>query len=169
MLDILILGAFFCYGVFTIQRNGFLLDSLPNLWKKFPKGLHEPLFSCGICVSSIWGALFLFSYNYIQQNISLEKQLLYMMPLYLLAFVGFTALVDRAVKAFEYNYRYTQIKPLSNYSYLENYSFRDSMIECFLTDVINKGILLLEVGGVTEKYANLSKYASYDKSNGCGS
>lgn len=168
MINILILGAFFCYGVFTIQRNGFLLDSLPNLWRKFPKELHEPLFSCGICVSSIWGAVFIFSYNYINNNVEVENQLIYMMPFYLLAFVGVTALVDRAVKSFEYNYRYTQIKPLSNYSYLENYGFRDSMIECFLTDVINKGILLLEVGGVTEKYATLPKYTSYDKAtNGC--
>lgn len=167
MIDILILGAFFCYGVFTIQRNGFLLDFLPKLWKKFPKALHEPLFSCGICVSSIWGTLFILSYNYIQKSISVENQLFAMLPFYLLAFVGFTALIDRAVKAFEYHYHYTQIKPLSNYSYLENYSFRDSMIECFLTDVINKGILLLEVGGITEKYKDLPKYASYDKSNGC--
>lgn len=167
MINILILGAFFCYGVFTIQRNGFLLDFLPNLWNKFPKGLHEPLFSCGICVSSIWGGIFLFSYNYIQKNIAVDNQLLYMIPFYLLAFVGVTALIDRAVKAFEYNYKYTQIKPLSNYSYLENYTFRDSMIECFMADIISSNILILEVGGLTEKYASLPKYASYDKSNGC--
>ncbi len=167
MLEILILGAFFCYGVFTIQRNGFMLDFMPKFWKKFPKGLHEPLFSCVICVSSIWGGLFLFAYNYIQKNIATDNQLLYMIPFYLLAFVGFTALIDRAVKAFEYTYKYTQIKPLSNYSYLENNDIRDSMIECIINDVVSKGILLLEVGGITEKYKDLPKYASYDKSNGC--
>jgi hypothetical protein len=169
MINILIFGAFFCYGIFTIQRNGFLLDFLPNFWKKFPKQLHEPLFSCGICVSSIWGSIFIVSSYLIQENVNEKYQILAMMPLYLIAFIGFTAIIDRAVKSFEYNYRYTQIKPLSNYSYLENYEFRDSMIECFLSDALNSNLLLVEIGGLTERYAHLTnegKYVSYDKANG---
>lgn len=169
MINILIFGAFFCYGIFTVQRNGFLLDFLPNFWKKFPKQLHEPLFSCGICVSSIWGTVFIVSNYLIQESVNEKYQLLAMMPFYLIAFIGVTAILDRAVKSFEYNYRYTQIKPLSNYSYLENYEFRDSMIECFLSDVVSSETLIVEIGGLTERYApltNTGKYVSYDKAHG---
>ena len=169
MINILIFGAFFCYGIFTVQRNGFLLDFLPKFWKLFPKQLHEPLFSCGICVSSIWGLVFTLSNYYILNHVKLEYQFLAQIPFYLIAFIGVTAIIDRAVKSFEYNYRYTQIKPFSNYSYLENYEFRDNMIECFLSDIIKSETLLVEIGGLTERYIpliNIGKYVSYDKANG---
>ena len=169
MLELLIWGAFFCYGVFTIQRNGFLLDSLPNVFKKLPKVLHEPLFSCGICVSSIWGLVFLISTFLIENYVPTNYIFFAKIPLFLFGFVGITAIIDRAVKSFEYNYRYTQIKPFSNYSYLENYEFRDNMIECFLSDIIKSETLLVEIGGLTERYIpliNIGKYVSYDKANG---
>lgn len=169
MLDILLVGSFFCYGIYTIQRSDFLLQKLPNLWKKLPNGLHEPLFSCGICVSSIWGAVFLLSNYFIDKFAPHDYIFLLKIPIYILAFCGVCAVIDRAIKFFEYGYKYTNIKPLSNYSYLENYTFRDNMIDCFLQDGINKGLKIVEIGGLTERLMVLKdecKYISIDKHEG---
>lgn len=168
MLDVLIMGAFFCYGMFTIQRSGFLLENLPNIWKKFPQKLHEPLFSCGVCVSSIWGLFFIVFTFLVQKFINTEYQLLAKIPLYIISFGGVCALIDRAVKSFEYNYKYNYIKPLSNYSYLENYEFRNSMIDSFIQNVLNKKIKIIEIGGFSESIASISEiglYQSFDKHN----
>lgn len=161
-----IIGAFFCYGMFTIQRSGFLLDWLPYLWKKFPKGVHEPLFSCGVCVSSIWGIIYLVSTFLINKFVPTEFLILANIPLYIISFGGMCAVIDRAVKFFEYGYRYTQIKPLSNYSYLENYEFRDTMIQCFLNELIAKGIQIIEIGGTTKSLLGYEKYKSFEKQEG---
>lgn len=163
---IFIIGAFFCYGMYTIQRNGFLLDGLPTIWKKIPKSLHEPLFSCGVCVSSIWGILFLVSSWLISTYVQTEYRLLANIPLYIIAFGGMCAVIDRAVKFFEYGYKYTQIKSLSNYSYLENYEFRNSMIDCFLKEVTAKAWKIIEIGGVTTTLESYAKYQSFQKCSG---
>jgi len=160
------IGAFFCYGMYTIQRNGFLLDGLQKLWLKFPKQIHEPLYSCGVCVSSIWGCVYLISTFLIGKHIPIEYQLLANIPLYIISFGGVCALVDRAVKFFEYGYRYTQIKPLSNYSYLENYEFRDTMIQCFLNELIEKQVQIIEIGGRTQSLIGYEKYVSFEKMEG---
>ncbi len=154
-LELFIIGFFFCYGMFTLQRPGFLLDFLPRLWKLFPKYLHEPLYSCGVCVSSFWGIIFLF----------LVWTQLYCIA-YLIAFCGGCALLDRAVKFFEYGYRYSPVKPLSNYSYLENMGFRDSLIESFLVMQVEKNISIIEIGGYTPQLRPFSKYYTVDKELG---
>lgn len=151
-----IIGLFFCYGMFTIQRQGFVLDYLPKLWRKFPKFLHEPLFECGVCVSSIWGLIFLIV---LFQDFSPLLKI----PLYLIAFAGGCAVIDRAVKFFEYGYKYNPVKPLSNYSYLENFGFRDNLFMCFLQNVIDRNVTIIEVGGDTPKLATYPKYLSFDK------
>lgn len=168
-VEILIFGSFFCYGIYTIQRSGFLLDNIPNLWKRLPNVLHEPLFSCGICVSSIWGIFFLL-YNYLADKlIPIDYIFFVKMPIYIISFCGVCAVIDRAVKYYEYGYKYTNIKPLSNYSYLENYTFRDNMIDCFLQEVLITPVKIVEVGGLTERLMALKdecKYISIDKHEG---
>lgn len=148
------IGALFCYGMYTLQRPGFLLDRLPVLWKKLPKKLHEPLYSCGVCVSSFWGAVYLL--------IIISNILILNYISYLVAFCGFCAILDRAVKHFEYTYKYNPVPELSNYSYLETYTYRDDMIFAFLPP---PHIPIVEIGGYTQRIAEkyYQKYAHYEK------
>lgn len=159
-LDLLLTGAFFCYGMFTLQRPGFLLDFMRKIWKKFPEKLHEPLFSCGVCVSSFWGIVFLVLNYYGIYPI-----------IYLIAFCGICAILDRAVKFCEYGYKYNPVPAISNYSYLENAEYRDNLIFEFVEDAIRYPsfiISIIEIGGntpiidlETKKYRRI--YRSYDK------
>jgi hypothetical protein len=108
MASIIFIGAFFCYGMFTIQRSGFILDKLPNLWK------HEPLFECGVCVSSIWGIFFIVS-QYLIKNYVYGKYIdLVNIPIYIIAMAGVCAVIDRAVKFFEYGYNYKKVRDKDN-------------------------------------------------------
>ena len=147
-----IVGAFFCYGAYTLQRPGFLADFMPKFWRLFPKKLHEPLFSCGVCVSSFWGIVFLILLHF---NITI--------PIYLIAFCGACAVIDRAIKYFEYGYKYNPIPDLSNYSYLDNNDFRSTMIKSFLDPVISDNVDIIEIGGETDFLVKYRNYSSYDK------
>lgn len=150
----LFLGAFFCYGMYTIQRPGFFLENMRIIWKKFPKGLHEPLFSCGVCVSSFWGMVFL-ALKYLHLDIII----------YLVAFAGVCALLDRAVKFFEYGYKYNPVPSVSNYSYLEKATFRDTLINGFVNDAIDDGYKIVEIGGYTKELDILGTYIHYELPN----
>jgi len=153
-----LIGAFFCYGIFTIQRPGFFADFLRDLWRKFPKALHEPLFECGVCVSSIWGGIYILSITFIPVQ--------FMFPFYLISFAGVCALLDRAVKFFEYGYKYNPKPRAANYSYLEQFKFRDNLFQCFLSDVVNKGVQIVEIGGLSNINGAGGNYISFDKANG---
>lgn len=168
MLQIVITGAFFCYGWYTLQRNGFLLDKLPKVWKYFfPKAMHEALFSCGICVSSIWGIVFIMSQYAILKYIPVQYQVFANIPFYIVAMCGICAVIDRAVKFFEYGYKYTGgIIPNSDYSYLNKFEFRDKLYDCFLQAAIQKDYPVIEVGGLTENLTRYSGYLSVDKKEG---
>jgi len=168
MINIVITGAFFCYGWFTLQRNGFLLGNLPNFWRKyFPRSIHEALFSCGICVSSIWGIFFLVCHYLIINFVAKQYQILANIPFYIIAMCGICALVDRAVKFFEYGYKYTGgIVPDSDYSYLNKFEFRDKLYDCFLQAAINKDYPIIEVGGLTETLTRYPGYLSVEKKDG---
>jgi hypothetical protein len=165
MINLFIIGTFFCYGVFTLQRRGFLLEKVPDFWRKFPKKLHEPLFGCGVCVSSIWGIFFIVSQHLIKVYIPKEYIDLATIPFYIVAMCGFCAILDRAVKFLEYGYKYNNISPLVDYSYLDNYKFRDSLYDCFLKEVLAKGIWIVEIGGNTPSLVD-SKYTSINKQDG---
>ena len=106
-LQMIIAGAFFCYGIFTLQRKDFLLEGLKTFWKKFPKALHEPLFSCGVCVTSIWGTTFILSQFLIRKYVAVEFVILAEIPFYIISMCGICAIVDRAVKFFEVGYGYS--------------------------------------------------------------
>lgn len=165
-LNLILFGALFAYGMYTMQRNGFLLDFMPSFWKKYvPKSLHEPFFSCGVCVSSVWGSFFLVSYRIID-SLGSDYRWLLLIPFYIVAMCGITAIIDRAIKYFEYGYKYTQIKPLSNYSYLENQGFRDNFIHSVLQDIGND-LTVVEIGGFTQKIYRLfrERYRSFDKAS----
>ena len=160
-LDLLLTGAFFCYGMYTLQRPGFLLDFMRKIWKKFPEKLHEPFFSCGVCVSSFWGIIFLVLNYYEIYPI-----------IYLIAFCGVCAVLDRAVKFWEYGYKYNPIPAISNYSYLENAKYRDNMLFGFIEDAILISCSeIIEIGGRTTSLMHgivnnknhIFKYKSYDK------
>lgn len=168
MLELVIVGAFFCYGCFTLQRTGFLLQKLPKLWKAvFPKSMHEALYSCGICVSSIWGIVFILSQFFILKYVPVQYQLLANIPVYIVAMCGICALIDRAVKFFEYGYKYTGgVISNSDYSYLNKFEFRDKLYDCFLQAAINKDYPIIEVGGLTETLTRYPGYLSVDKKDG---
>lgn len=168
ILNDIIIAAFFCYGMYTLQRSGFLLDWLPKIWKRLPVGLHEPLFSCGVCVSSLWGIFFLVSNWYINTYVGESVQYIFRVPLFLVAVCGICAVLDRAIKSFEYNYRYNPIKPLSNYSYLEDVNFRHKFTGCFLSAIHGTETKIVEIGGFTEdlSYTFGNAYVSYDKFKG---
>lgn len=168
MINLVIVGAFFCYGVFTLQRRGFLFEKIPTFWRKFPQKLHEPLFACGVCVSSIWGIIFIGSQYLIHHFVAPQYIDVANIPFYIIAMCGICAVFDRAVKYFEYGYKYNNISPFSDYSYLNNYNFRDTLYECFLKDVVSSGINIVEIGGETNflKYTADGKYFSINKQAG---
>lgn len=168
MLNLIITGAFFCYGWYTLQRPNFLLHPLTKFWKKyFPKRLYEPLFSCGVCVSSIWGGFFIICQYLISIFIPQQYQLLANIPFYIVAMCGICALVDRAVKFFEYGYKYTGgIISNSDYSYLNKFEFRDKLYDCFLQAAIDKDYPIIEVGGSTQTLTRYPGYLSVDKKDG---
>lgn len=107
-LQLIIAGAFFCYGMFTLQRKGFLLEGLKNTWLKFPEALHEPLFSCGVCVTSIWGTTFILCQFLIRKYVAADYTILAEIPFYIISMCGICAVTDRAVKFFEVGYGYSQ-------------------------------------------------------------
>jgi len=112
MVSTIVMGAFFCYGMFTLQRKSFLLDWLPSLWKLFPKKLHEPLFECGICVTSIWGIFFIVAQHLIPEFIPSKYIWLANIPFYIISMCGICAILDRAVKFFEYGYNYKKVRDI---------------------------------------------------------
>lgn len=168
MLQLVITGAFFCYGWYTLQRNGFLLNNLTKFWKRFfPKAMHEALFSCGICVTSIWGITFLLSQFAITNFVPLKFQPLVNIPFYIVAMCGICAFLDRAIKFFEYGYKYTGgILGGSDYSYFNKFDFRDKLYDCFLQAAISKDYPIIEVGGLTESLTRYPSYLSVEKKEG---
>jgi len=167
MLQLVIVGAFFCYGWYTLQRTNFLLDKLPKFWKRFfPKAMHEALFSCGICVSSIWGITFLVCHYLIINFVATQYQVLANIPFYIVAMCGICAVVDRAVKFFEYGYKYSGIVPNADYSYLNKFEFRDTLYECFLQAAIKKDYPIIEIGGTTDNLTRYPGYLAVDKKDG---
>lgn len=112
MASTILMGAFFCYGMFTLQRKSFLLDWLPSIWKLLPKKLHEPLFDCGICVTSIWGIVFISSQHFIPILIPAKYVWAANIPFYIISMCGICAVVDRAVKFFEYGYNYKKVRDI---------------------------------------------------------
>ncbi len=168
MLQLVITGAFFCYGWYTLQRQNFLLDKLPKFWKRyFPKAMYEALFSCGICVSSIWGSFFLLSHFLIELVIPVKFQLLAHIPFYIVSMCGICAVIDRAVKYFEYGYKYTGgIITDSDYSYLNKFEFRDKIYDCFLQAAIDKDYPIIEIGGLTQNLTRYPGYLSVEKREG---
>lgn len=168
MLQLVIIGAFFCYGWYTLQRNGFLLDGLPKVWKKvFPKSIHEALFSCGVCVSSIWGIVFLLSQYLITNYAPLGIQPILNIPFYIVAMCGICAILDRSLKFFEYGYKYTGgIVSNSDYSYLNKFEFRDKIYDCFLQAAIDKDYPVIEIGGETQTLTRYPGYLSVEKKDG---
>lgn len=167
-IQLVIAGAFFCYGWYTLQRPNFLLHGLTKFWKKyFPRSIHEPLFSCGICVSSIWGAVFIVFQYLIINFVPSQFQIFASLPFYLVAMCGVCALVDRAVKFFEYGYKYTGgIIQDADYSYLNKFEFRDKLYDCFLQPAINKDLNIVEIGGMTEALTRYPRYYSVEKREG---
>ena len=80
---------------------------------------------------------------------------------------GICAVLDRAVKYFEYGYKYTgSIMPGADYSYLNKFEFRDKMYDCYMKDAIEKDYWIIEVGGTTEALTRYANYAAIDKRNG---
>lgn len=168
MLQTIISCALFSYGIFTIQRPGFFLEKLPEFWKKyFPKSIHEPLYSCGICVASIWSLFYIFYRIVIGNYLDGYMYLIANAPVVAIAAAGGCALIDRAVKYFEYGYRYNPVKPNLSYSYLQTFDFRSNMFIQFL-DEIDEKTIVLEIGGHTNKIKNYfnNRYYSVDKING---
>jgi hypothetical protein len=149
--------------MYTIQRPGFLADFLPKIFRKFPKSLHEPLFSCGVCVSSIWG-IFYFVVQYLSEiyNISII-----MIPLYLVALAGICVLFDRSIKSFEYNYKYNYWSKNNNYHYLAGDQARDTIVRNFILEPIHHANNIIEIGGLTESIKKMAgnRYYSLDLLN----
>lgn len=169
MLEILLICAVASYGMFTLQRPGFLLDKLPNLWKKLPKGLHEPLFACGICVSSIWGSIFFCYLVWVEANVPEYNWWIYWLPIVLIGSVGVTAIIDRAVKAFEKHYGYkapSQKKDEEKWDYLLPYvELRRMLLSNFVNDNISHGHHIVEIGGCHEKWRDNNQYHWFDSLN----
>lgn len=154
--------------MFTIQRPSFILHDLTKFWKKyFPKKLHESLYSCGICVSSIWTIVALLYRILI--DIYFEGYMYYIMllPVIIIAAGGVCAIIDRAVKYLEYGYKYNPVEPNVTYSYLQQFNFRLNMFIQFLYE-IDEQTIIVEIGGATDKLKDQFKnrYYSYDKING---
>lgn len=129
--------------------------------------MHEALYSCGICVSSIWGIFFLLSQYFITNYVSSNIQPLVSIPFYIVAMCGVCAVVDRMVKFFEYGYKYTGgVISNTDYSYLNKFEFRDKLYDCFLQAAINKDYPIIEVGGTTDTLTRYPGYLPLDKKDG---
>jgi len=168
MLQNIIISALFSYGMYTIQRPNFFLNPLTQIWKKyFPKSIHEPLYSCGICVASIWTTVYIVYRIVIDAYLDGRIYYIAMLPILSISAAGICALIDRAVKYFEYGYRYNPVKPNVTYSYLQQFDYRINMFNGFLQE-LGENIIIVEVGGFTKRIQELfgAKYYSIDKISG---
>jgi hypothetical protein len=170
MLQLIFVCALFAYGMFTIQRPGFLLAGLRNVWRLFPASLHETLFECGICVASLWGGG---SYLYlllVHQFISPHYRPYFWLPVAIISMSGICAFIDRAVKAFEKHYGYkpaVKSKGEDKWKYLFPYSeLRKMMVQQFVTDNIDRNTFVVEIGGSNSKYSSSVYYISYSDATG---
>lgn len=165
MINLIFTCALFAYGMFTIQRQNFFANGLTSVWKKhFPKQIHEALYSCGVCVSSVWG-IFAFFYQYtISHFCDGIWYLIAISPFVSICCAGILAFIDRAVKSFEYNYRYNPITPNVNYSYLERFDARLNIYLNYIYDVPD-GVKIIEIGGFSSKLKSKlgDRYFSFDK------
>lgn len=164
-LTLFIIGAFFAYGMYTIQRPGFFAEPLRSIFKRLPEKLHEPFFSCGVCVSSVWGLYYLASTYYAINH----GMMILLVPNYLVALAGFCAILDRSVKFFEYGYRYNYLPKNPDYTYLSSYISRNRLTTPFVVDAIQHGRNIVEIGGFTEWIKNQAgeeRYLSYDLEQG---
>lgn len=167
ILNYLLLCSFFAYGIFTLQRPGFLLEGLRSFWKRFPKGIHEPLYSCGVCVASIWGGL---AFLYVSACDYLQLPVVCFLPVVLPAGAGVTAVLDRAVKAFEKIYGYKAppdpaAPAPKNWDYLLPFdSLRAQIINSFVSATLASGRKLIEIGGYHPEW-NHANYQAYNSRN----
>lgn len=166
----LILCSMFAYGMFTLQRPGFLLQGMRKTWRKFPKAIHEPLFDCGVCVSSIWGGS-CFIYLYLVSQLPANLQNIAQAPVVLVGSAGILSFVDRAVKFFEKSYGYkpapdpSKPKPKS-FEYLMPYEYlRTRMIVNYVNDCFKAGRTMVEIGGIHKEWDDNIRYRSYTKQN----
>jgi hypothetical protein len=169
MLEKIIVCSLFSYGIFTVQRPGFILTRLPNLWKRIlPESLHEPFFACGVCVVSVWGTLCYYYMAYVQQYCTYESLRLFLfLPVILVCATGLNALLDRSVKSFEKNYGYktpqAKLQGEARWNYLVPYAkLRTMLVDQFVSKMKMANWLIVEVGGKNEAYARYLNYMYFD-------
>jgi hypothetical protein len=164
-MNTILICALFAYGMFTLQRPGFLLYFLRNVWKKLPKGIHEPLFDCGVCVASLWGGLAYCLVVFVAPLLPGYWPQLLLLPVYIIAASGITAFMDRAVKAFEKHYGYKTPNIATGeqkWDYLLPYNtLRTLLVDSFVRESFRQGIVVIEVGGYHKEWENI-KYLFYN-------
>jgi hypothetical protein len=172
MLQTIIICSLFSYGAFTVQRPGFILDFMRSVWKLFPERLHETLYACGVCVASLWGGTCYVYIQWLEREQDNPYRLILWIPVILGAVSGLNAIIDRAVKAFEKQYGYKTVQKLKGedqWKYLLPYSqLRNGICRQFITDNLNRGHSVIEVGGYSELYAHAKNYHSFSAENMLG-
>lgn len=170
MFEAILISALFAYGMFTIQRPGFLMDWMRPVWKKFPKKMHDTLFECGVCVASLWGgSVYLYQVYLIPELPAVWHPLLYL-PIVMIAGSGICAVVDRGVKAMEKVYGYkAPVKSIGEdkWEYLKPYEeLRRVFAESFFYNAVYHDRAIVEIGGVDTAWSRASKkYTFFSHAN----
>jgi hypothetical protein len=169
MLQLILICSLFSYGMFTIQRPGFVLHGLRGFWKLLPEALHETFFACGVCVASLWGGSCFIYVTSVDTFVPVNLQPIAYLPVAMICCSGLNAVLDRAVKAFEKHYGYqppSTAKGEQQWNYLLPYAeLRKTICRQFLVDNLNRGYHVIEIGGFQDIYSNAKRYHSYGYNN----
>lgn len=170
MLQQILISSFFSYGMFTIQRPGFLMAWMRPIWKTFPKKWHETLFECGICVASLWGGLVFLYTEYIIPLASNNWHTMLWLPVIMIAASGVNSFLDRGIKAFEKHYGYKppqkEIEGEKKWEYLMPYdSLRKIFADNFVLNTIRRDEMVIEIGGLHHDWKGSANYVSYSHSS----
>lgn len=81
-----LLMALVAQGAYAAQQDGMILHFLTKVWEFLPTWFHKPLFTCPICMVSVWGipTWWMFGGGY----------LIYL-PFYILAAAGINAVITK--------------------------------------------------------------------------
>ena len=83
-VSLILIMALVAQGAYAAQQDGMILHFLAKVWEFFPTWLHKPLFTCPVCMVSLWGIPAIFYVSHFSGYVIDPR----MLPVYLLSAAG---------------------------------------------------------------------------------